>query len=52
LKKSACMVEAAPDEIVTAPEGSGISKVTFMVREGTGTVWVRGQRTTPFMALL
>src|SRR5918998_5192680 len=36
LKKSACMVEAAPEESVTVPEVVGIGNRTSMVRAATG----------------
>jgi hypothetical protein len=51
LKKSAWMVEAAPEESVTLPEAVGMGKRTFMLRAGTGFLWVVGHRHVPSLCL-
>ena len=53
LTKSACMLDAGPEESVTSPGvPRGIGKVTFMVSDGTGTGRDRGHRSLPLTSLL
>ena len=47
LKKSACMVEAAPDESVTVPDVVGTRNLTSMVSVATGFGWVSGHCLVP-----
>jgi hypothetical protein len=51
LKKSACIVEAAPEESLTLPGVVGMGNITFMLRAGTGFWWLVGQRHVPSLCL-
>jgi hypothetical protein len=52
LKKSACMVDGRPEEMLTGPLVVGREKVTFMVSTGTDMGWEFGHRVLPLISLL
>ena len=52
LKKSACMVDGRPEEMLTGPLLVGREKVTFMVSTGTDMGWELGHRVLPLISLL
>ena len=52
LKKSACMVDGGPEEMLTGPLVVGREKVTFMVSTGTDMGWELGHRVLPLISLL
>ena len=52
LKKSACMVDGRPEEMLTGPLVVGREKVTFMVSTGTDMGWELGHRVLPLISLL
>jgi hypothetical protein len=53
LKKSACMVDGLPEEMLTGPLVVGKwRKMTFMVSTGTGIGWLAGHRSSPPIGLL
>ena len=47
LKKSACIVDAAPEESVTLPEVVVMDNCMFVLRDGTGVEWVLGYHFVP-----
>jgi NAD(P)-dependent dehydrogenase (short-subunit alcohol dehydrogenase family) len=51
LKKSVCIVEAAPEERVTLPEVVGMANRTSMLRAGTRVGWVLGHCFAPSLCL-